>query len=115
MPQNSVDHAWIGNKGNDAHAPAAPAQQRVRLEYFPDQASPRAAGFAGAEIPCPATERQKMLLVTFGAAYSGETSFKPSTGQEVVDRTHHHGAQRPRTRLEALFAGADIAVKVSLK
>jgi len=72
-------------------------------------------GAFGLEIPCAATERQKMLLVTFCAAYSGEPSLKPSTGQEVIDRTYHHGAQWPRSRLEALFVGADIAVKVSLK
>jgi hypothetical protein len=48
MPQNSVDSACIRNKRYDAHAAAAPTQQRVRLEAFLNQASLGAAGFPGA-------------------------------------------------------------------
>lgn len=48
MPQNTVDDARICNKRNDAHAAAARAKQRVRLENSLDQASPGAAGFPGA-------------------------------------------------------------------
>ena len=45
MAQDAVDDAGIGNKGDDAHAGAAgAASQRVGLEYFPGQTSPRAAG-----------------------------------------------------------------------
>ena len=48
MPQDAVDDAGICNKGDDAHAAAAGAQQRIRFEDFLNQPSPRAAGFPGA-------------------------------------------------------------------
>ena len=231
MPQDAVDDAGIHNKGDDAHASAAGAKQRIRLEDLFNQLSPRAAGFpgairivplgksligqvgafaisgghgnppavgvgpiclkredaagahifcaeqslkgfqyrgigglgqqaqqgsfaleqaaqyawngkgpvtvgygsedlarkffckedgafglaAGAEIPCPTRVGQKMLLATFVTANSGEPTLKPPAGKELFDRTHHHRAQRPRARLEALFVSPDIAVKVSLK
>jgi hypothetical protein len=70
---------------------------------------------AGAEIPCPARERQKMLLAAFVTANSGETSLKPPTGQEIFYRANDHRAQRPRLRLEALFVSPDVTVKVSFK
>ena len=45
VTQDAVDHTGVGNEGNNAHAGAAGgASQRVGLEYFPDQTSPRAAG-----------------------------------------------------------------------
>ena len=48
MAQDAVHDTGIGNKGEDAHAGAAgAASQRVGLENFPDQTSPRAAGLAG--------------------------------------------------------------------
>jgi hypothetical protein len=36
MAQDAIDHAGIGNKGNEVHAAAAGAQQGIRLEDFPD-------------------------------------------------------------------------------
>jgi len=70
---------------------------------------------AGAEIPCAAGECQQMLGMTFCATNARETSLEPPAGKELLNRAHDHRTQRPRLRLESLFVGADIAVKVSLK
>jgi len=48
MPKDAVDDAGIGYKGDDAHAAAAGAMQRVRFEDYLNQTSPGAAGFPGA-------------------------------------------------------------------
>jgi len=48
MPQDAADDAGIRNKGDDAHASAAGAKQRIRLEDLFNQPRPRAAGFSGA-------------------------------------------------------------------
>ena len=45
MLQNTVDDAGISNKGDDAHASAASAQQGIRLKDLLNQAGPRASGF----------------------------------------------------------------------
>jgi hypothetical protein len=45
MPEDAVNHAGFCNKGDDAHAAAAGAQQGIRLENLFNQASPCAAGF----------------------------------------------------------------------
>ena len=47
MPQDTIHHAGICNKGDDAHAAAAAAKQRIRFEDFLNQPSPRAPGFPG--------------------------------------------------------------------
>jgi len=47
MSQDAADDAGICNKGDDAHAAAARAPQRVRLEDFLNQPSPCAAGLPG--------------------------------------------------------------------
>ena len=70
---------------------------------------------AGAEIPCPARVRQKVLLAAFVAANAREASLEPSTGKKLLHRAHNHRTQRPRLRLKALFVSADIAVEVILK
>jgi hypothetical protein len=44
---DAVDDAGVGNKGDDAHAGAAGASQRIRFQDFPDQSSPGAAGLPG--------------------------------------------------------------------
>ena len=48
MVQDAVDNTRLGNKGDDPHAGAASADQRICFEDLPDQARPRAAGFPGA-------------------------------------------------------------------
>jgi hypothetical protein len=45
MAQDTVDDAGICNKGDDAHARPAAAQEGIRFEDFLDQPSPRAASF----------------------------------------------------------------------
>ncbi len=44
VAQDAVNHAGIRNKGDNPHAAAARAQERVSLEDFPYQTSPCAAG-----------------------------------------------------------------------
>jgi hypothetical protein len=44
MPQDAVDDAGIGNKGDDAYAAAAGAKKWIRFEYLLYQPSPLAAG-----------------------------------------------------------------------
>jgi hypothetical protein len=48
MPQDAVNDAGIGNKGDDAHAAAAGAKQRIGLENLLNQPSPGTACFPGA-------------------------------------------------------------------
>jgi len=45
MAQDAVDDPRVCNEGNDLHACAACAKQRVCFEDFPEQSRPRAAGF----------------------------------------------------------------------
>ena len=47
MAQDAVDDARVRNQGNDAHAGAARAKQRIDFEDFSNQAGPRAAGLPG--------------------------------------------------------------------
>jgi len=47
---------------------------------------------ARAEIPGAARICREMLLPAFCAANPREPSFKPSTRQEIIDGTYHHGA-----------------------
>jgi len=47
MAQDTVDHAGICNKGDDAHGRPAAAQEGIGFEDFLDQPSPGAASFPG--------------------------------------------------------------------
>ena len=78
MPQDAVDDAGIRNKGDDAHASAAGAKQRIRLEDLFNQPSPRAAGFPGAIRIVPLG---KSLIGQVGAfAISGGHGNPPAVG-----------------------------------
>jgi hypothetical protein len=56
-----------------------------------------------------------MFLAAFVAANARKASFEPSAGKELFDRTRNHRAQRPRSRIEALFVSPNIPVKVRFK
>jgi hypothetical protein len=47
MAQDAIDDPRLCNKGNDLHAGATGANQRVHFEDFPEQARPGASGFPG--------------------------------------------------------------------
>jgi len=47
MAQDAVDDARVCNEGDDPHAGAALAKERICLEDFPQKASPQASGFPG--------------------------------------------------------------------
>jgi hypothetical protein len=47
MAQDAVYHPRVCNKGDDPHAGAAFADQRVNLKDFSEQARPGAPGFPG--------------------------------------------------------------------
>jgi len=47
MAQDAVDDPRVCNEGDDLHACAAGAKQRVCFEDFPEQSRPGAAGFPG--------------------------------------------------------------------
>jgi hypothetical protein len=57
VSQDAVDDAGVGNKGDDAHAGAAGASQRISFEDFPDQAGPSAAGLPGEVGIVPGLDR----------------------------------------------------------
>jgi hypothetical protein len=102
----------IPDTGTDSDSDTDPDDLRGEFLGKPDGALRLAAG---AEIPCPSTGRQKMLLAALVTANSGETSLKPAARKKLLDRTGHNRTHRPRSRIEALFVSPDVTVKVSFK
>ena len=67
MAKDTVDDAGICNKGADAHARPAAAQEGIRLEDFLDQPSPRAASFPGGIriVPLGMITNEFICITTF--------------------------------------------------